>query len=49
MSEYVSTLTISDARLHYDIILKTAKRHRAAEGPLLAVDSTGRCNTLDFV
>lgn len=32
MSEYVSTLTISDARLHYDIILKTAKRHRAARG-----------------
>jgi hypothetical protein len=34
--EYVSMLAVSEVCLHYGIILKSPKRHRAAEGGLLA-------------
>jgi hypothetical protein len=36
MGENVSTLAISERCHCYGIILKTPKRHRAAEGPFLA-------------
>jgi hypothetical protein len=36
MGENVSTLAISERCHYYDIILKTPKRHRVADGPLSA-------------
>ncbi len=46
MGEEVSTLAISEGCYCYGIILKSPKRDRGADGSLLAVNSTGRCNRL---